>query len=301
MKEKDPAVAIIVLNWNNYSDTQECLRSLRTIQYPRYSVVLIDNGSTDGSLELLDKEFPECHTLALSTNEGFARGNNAGLRYAQKKEYSFCLVLNNDTLVTQDFLEPLVQAAEKEEKAGIFAPKLLNARNPGLIDSTGHVFKFGVLCDRGFGEQDKGQFDRKTTVIGACGAGALYRTRMLEEIGLFDESFVTQYEDAELSWRAHKSGWKARFVPASIIYHKRGSTKQKDRNLMHRLETVNLLNNMTAAVKRHGTAGQKTLYALSLLKNGLWHSARRGGSHRPNLYLRSFRQLILTPPEKENP
>jgi GT2 family glycosyltransferase len=290
--EKWPKVAVVILHWNNYPDTKECLLSLRKIDYPNYQVILIDNGSTDGSAEKLKREFPDCHFILHQKNEGFAKGSNAGFRYATRNHFDYILSLNNDTTVHQNFLTELVQKAEKMPTFGIFSPKILNYYHPEILDSTGHTFRLGTLVDRGHGKVDRGQFDRKTRIIGACAACALYRVAMLKDIGLFDEVYGTQYEDAELSWRAHRRGWKAKFVPLSIVFHKRGATKRKDAQIYYQLEGPRHLENVVRTVKRHGSVAHKLFFALYLLKTIIYKGVKEKFKVFSNPYTEALRQLL---------
>ncbi len=272
-------ISIIILNWNGWKDTIECLESLYQISYSNYTVIVVDNGSVDNSLEQIRSycagtiqvespfytydptnkpvtviEFSREETEAVKgdcdgiakipsnqkiilikneKNDGFAKGNNVGIRFALANlNPDFILLLNNDTVVRKDFLDALVKSSQRDtnEKIGIWSPKLLKYDRPSVIDSAGHVFSWGHIVDRGDNEVDRGQYDKKIHVIGAIAAAALYKREMLTDIGLFDESFFLLYEDAELSWRALKKKWGAKFVPTSIVYHKRGSTRERYKN-----------------------------------------------------------------------
>jgi GT2 family glycosyltransferase len=118
--------------------------------------------------------------------------------------------------------------------------------------------------DRGVGEIDKGQYDNKLDIIGACAGACMYKREMLEDVGLFDKNFFMYYEDAELSWRAHKQGWKGRFVPSAIVYHKRAGTTGKDKKRKREMTKL-CLRNMITTVGRHGTIYQKFLFPIFLL------------------------------------
>ena len=147
---------------------------------------------------------PPNRKLILIKNEknyGFAEGNNVGIRFALVKiNPDFILLLNNDTVVKKDFLDKLIHSSERitYEKIGIWSPKLLKYSDPSIIDSTGHIFYWGRIVNRGENVLDRGQYDNKENVIGAIAAAALYKKEMLIDIGLFDESYFILYEDAEL-------------------------------------------------------------------------------------------------------
>lgn len=290
-----PRVSIIILNWNNWRDTIECLDSLLQISYKCYDVIIIDNGSTDGSQREIEKyiENKMVHSRTIldydpighskqyknkyinilvinnQNNCGFAKGNNIGISYAIRV---FCpeyiLLLNNDTTVEKQFLTELIKTAESGEDIGICGSKLLNAYAPNIIDSTGHIISWGRIVDRGHGEFDIGQYDNKMDVIGAMAAAALYKRTMLESIGLFDESFFTTYEDAELSWRALVNGWKAKYCPMSIVYHKRGRTIKRSDEITGKMMLLSIRNS-TTTVNRYGSLLQKFLFKFILIKNGI--------------------------------
>jgi len=159
------------------------------------------------------------------------------------------LLLNNDTVVDKDFLTELVKVAESDEKIGIVQSKILKKGNPEIIDSTGHIFKFGRFVDRGHGEKDLGQYNDDTDIISACGASCLLRVTMLKKIGLLREDFFAYYEDVELSLRARKHGWKIKYSPKSMVYHKGHGTsgvapKYIKDEFRYRLLIIHLRNSM---------------------------------------------------------
>ncbi len=309
-------VSIIILNWNGWRDTLECLESVYQIDYPNYDVIVVDNGSTDNSVKKIKEycagkikvkskffeynpynkpiyvleytrseaekcvnfrkekyfsKLPSNRKLRLILNRenlGFAEGNNVGIRYALKISSNYILLLNNDTIVTSKFLSKLINEASNYRNVGIFQPKILNMYHPEVLDSTGHIFKWGRIVDRGHGEVDKGQYDDKLDIIGAKAAACLYKGEMLKKIGLFDSNFVICYEDAELSWRAYKSGWRAKYVPDSIVYHKQGKTITSNRDVCQKVLLLQIKNTV-ATVKRHGTQTQKLLFSLIWLKTSV--------------------------------
>jgi len=289
---KLPRIAVVIINWNNYPDTKECLLSLRKNDYSDYKAIVVDNGSTDGSARRLKGEFPECYFIFNKENEGFVKGSNIGFQYAMENDFDYVLTLNNDTSMEPNFLSELVDEAEKEFSIGIYSPKILDYYSRNIIDSTGHTFRFGVLVDRGHGKIDRGQYDNKTKIIGACAACALYRLKMLNEIGIFEEDYIMQYEDAELSWRAYSKGWRAKFVPQSIVYHKRGATKQRDREIFYHSEVLLNIQNVVRTVKKYASNIQKFFFILKLLKTIIFKAIKEktGGSCGP--YIKALRTLL---------
>lgn len=262
-KIKCPKVSIIIVNWNGKEYLGACLTSVLDQTYPNYDVILVDNGSTDDSIEFVSEKYPEVKTIKLDKNHGFAKGNNIGIKEALKDEKNekYIALLNNDTNVDKNWLSELVKAAETENsKVGIYASKILKM-DKLTIDSTGHVFKFGMIVDRGHNKIDREQYDDKLDVIGACAAACLYKREMLGEIGLFDESFFAYFEDADLSWRAYKNRWKARYVPTSVVYHKGGGTSKKSKEFERKMRIL-IGRNEARIVRRHAIPLQKSLFIL---------------------------------------
>ena len=293
----EPKVAIIIPNWNGKELTLRCLDSIKKLDYKNYCIIVVDNGSTDGSPEAIKNKHPDVILIRNNKNEGFAKAINIGIRKALGiKDVKYIFLLNNDTIIDRNCLRELIKVAESNHKIGILQPKVLNEFNPKIIDTTGHVIKFGRIIDRGHGEIDRGQYDKKLYIIGACAAAALYRRELFEDIGLFDESYETCYEDAELSWRAYKKGWKAIFVPSAIVYHRRKGTINKHKELRHFLE-LKCLENQVRTVKRHGNSLQKLLFATILARVAvilfLKRLLRKKDIASTRLYLNHLRTLLF--------
>lgn len=217
-------VFIIVLNWNGKDDTIECVESLKKIDYPERKIVIVDNGSTDDSVEILPKKYfqDDIGFIAVKKNLGFAGGNNIGIEYALKNGADYILLLNNDTTVEPDFLSKLVEAGEKEEKAGFLGPKIMFFSDKGIIWSAGgkilNNFTRGELI--GYKETDKGQFDEKKEVDYLSGTCLLVKKQAAEKIGPMTEDYFMYYEDTDFNLRAKEAGFKSVFVPSAKIYHK---------------------------------------------------------------------------------
>jgi GT2 family glycosyltransferase len=210
-------VSAIVLNCNGKHFLGECLGSLRAQTITDFEIVLVDNGSTDGSVEYVRHEFPEVRVVALNDNAGFARGNNIGIR-ASTSEY--VALINNDTKAHPRWLESLTTTLDAYPDVGFCASKILLYDQPDVIDSAGDLFyTCGVGEKRGRSEGDDERFADLIPVFGACAAAALYRRSMLEDIGLFDEDFFAYAEDVDLSFRAQLAGHRCLFVPDAVVYH----------------------------------------------------------------------------------
>lgn len=221
-----PRVFVVVLNWNGRELTEKCLDSLKK-QSLKHEVVLVDNGSTDGSVEFLAMKFPSIKIIPESKNHGFAGGVNIGINRAIEDGAKYVALLNNDATADRDWLKILVDEIERFPSVGIVAPKLLS-EDGSLIDSTGDTYSiWGLPFPRGRNRPDKGQFDHNRDVFGGSGGGSIYRVSMLQKIGLFDERFFAYYEDVDLSFRAQLAGWKVRYCPDATVFHATGSTSSK--------------------------------------------------------------------------
>lgn len=214
-----PFVSIIIVNYNGKHFLDDCLTALQTQTYPRIrtEVILVDNGSSDGSIEHLRRHYPWVRLLVAGKNLGFALGNNEGIRMAKGQLIAF---LNNDTVVQSRWLEALVEAIEEDPKIGGVTSKILFRNAPEMINSVGlNLYRDGRGGDRGFRQPDLGQFDQAADVFAGCGASLMVRREMLDDIGLFDERFFMYCEDLDLAWRAHFRGWRFRYTPHSVLYH----------------------------------------------------------------------------------
>jgi GT2 family glycosyltransferase len=210
-------VTVVIPNWNGERFLKLCLNSLRDQSFRDFETLLVDSGSTDGSLGFVAESFPEVKTIALGENRGFSGAVNAGIRAS---ETELVALLNNDTEQNPGWLEALVRAAEDHPEAGLFASKLVDFHDRRLLDGAGDAMRLSGLPYRlGHGERDRGRFDVPGYVFGACAAAALYRRSLFDEIGLFDEDFVSYCEDGDLSFRAQLAGYRCFYVPGSVVYH----------------------------------------------------------------------------------
>lgn len=216
-----PNVSVIILNWNGKENTVNCLEALKLTTYSNYEIIVVDNGSTDGSVEYFKKNYPEIKLIENRKNLGFAEGNNVAIKKVLKrKEIKYIALLNNDTIVKPDWLEKLVNALEANDKIGSCQPKVLSLVNPDTIDGVGiYIDRYGGAYMLGHNEKDLGQYSKITEVFGVCAGAALYRTKMLNQIGLFDKDFFAYFEDVDLAIRARLFRWKSVCVPQAVIYH----------------------------------------------------------------------------------
>jgi GT2 family glycosyltransferase len=264
-----PKVAIIILNWNGWKKTIRSLESVYQIDYPNYDLVVVDNASSDDSVEKIrdycngtieskflsneqinkpiklfeynERDFVHYKNdlkellnlpskekiILLKTNKncGFAGGNNIGMKYAlDHLSPKYILLLNNDTVVESKFLTELVNVSEKDKNIGSVQSLLLRPEGK-IIDSLGQELLDWGAKDKCIGEEYTEV--KKTEIFGACAASALYKSDVLRNVGLFDESFFMIFEDVDLSWRIRISGKSSILVPKSIVYHMRGLSGEK--------------------------------------------------------------------------
>ncbi len=217
------SAAVVIPNWNGRQDLPACLDSLREQTVP-IEIVVVENGSSDGSAEMLRMSYPDVTVLAQPVNLGFAGGVNVGLRYAMHRGHEYVALLNNDAIAAPTWVEHLVAEMSRDEGVGMVASKFLTMDGT-RIDSTGECYStWGLPFPRGRGEERLDAYDAHTELFGASGGSTLYRTEMLRDIGLFDEDFFAYFEDVDLSWRAHLRGWRVRLAPAAVAYHRIGAT-----------------------------------------------------------------------------
>lgn len=217
-----PLVSVIIVNYNKKNYLDKCLSSLSTQTYRPLEVILVDNGSADGSVDFTRENFPRTRILRMRENVGFAKANNAGIAAAKGR---LIATLNNDTEVMPGWTSEMVRGIASDDRIGMCASKMLFMDTPGIINSTGvMVSRSGACWDRGMSEPDVGQYESEEEVFGPCAGAAMYRREMLEEAGAFDEDFVAYMEDADLAFRGRMAGWKCLYVPRAVVYHKGSGT-----------------------------------------------------------------------------
>jgi len=225
MQKKHRLVSVVIPNWNGREFLPACLSALRSQTYGDFEVVLVDNHSTDDSLALVSKHHPEAKVVRLDENRGFAKAMNAGFRAAEG-EYVACL--NNDTEASPTWLSELVACMERHPRAAAIASKMLDLRNPQLLDGAGDSMT-GYLraYPRGRGEEDSGQYDEEIEVFGVSGGASLWRAQVLRELGYFDEDLFAYYEDVDLSFRARLAGYECWYAPRAVVLHAGGGSSAR--------------------------------------------------------------------------
>ena len=221
-------VTVIIVNWNGRDLLPDCLKSLREQKFSRFRTILVDNGSSDGSVDWVRRRHPEVGIIPLSTNTGFCVANNIGFGEVKTR---YVALLNNDAIAHPMWLQNLVDALETHGQAGFAASKILYHANPEIIDRAGDGYtSAGVGLLRGRGMQ-AATYHKPEWIFGACAAAALYRKAMIDDIGFFDEDFFLICEDVDLSFRAQLNGYRCLYVPDAAVYHKPSSTIVRDSDI----------------------------------------------------------------------
>lgn len=223
-----PKVAVIMVNWNGLEHLRLSLPSLQKQTYKQFNITVVDNKSSDGSVEYIRENFPDIRIIESGSNLGFAAGNNLGLEEALKAGAEYLFLLNNDTEVKSNLLKQLVDYMEIHPKVGIAQPKLLLLDYRDTLDSCGSwLSKTGFLIHYGCEEKDGPIYDKPKAMLTVKGAAMIVRRQTLLDIGLLDNDFFAYFEETDLCWRAWLQGWKVYYAPVSIVYHKIGGSTKK--------------------------------------------------------------------------
>ena len=219
-----PLVYIILVNYNGYKDTIECVNSLKGINYSNYKIVIVDNASTNNSLEILKQTLNNCIIIESKKNLGFAGGNNLGIKYALKSNADYVLLLNNDTLEEPNFLNNMINSFNKDEKIGLVGCKIMYYPEKDKIWYGGgyiNWFKFiGIHC--GMKQIDKGQCDTEKEIDFMTGCCMLIKREVFEKVGLLSEEYFMYFEDVDFCVKVKDAGYKIWYNPEAAIYHKVG-------------------------------------------------------------------------------
>lgn len=223
---KTPAVWVVIPNWNGRQDLPAALESLLDQSCPAH-IIVVENGSTDGSLQFLQQTYPQVELVIHHKNLGFAGGVNAGIRRALDQGAQAIALFNNDAVADKHWLKHLVSRLDAEPEVGIVTSKIVDINNKHF-DSTGDFYTtWGLPYPRGRGEPVSAKYDQANWVFSASGGASLYRAQMLRQVGLFDEDFFAYYEDVDLSFRAQLYGWKVYFEPRAVAYHQISATSSR--------------------------------------------------------------------------
>lgn len=225
MKNSNPLVSIIIPNYNGKIHLEECLNSLKKIEFDDYEIIFVDNASNDGSVEFVRNFSQKIKILPLEKNYGFAEGCNLGV---EKALGTFIVFLNNDTKVDTFWLKELLLAVEKYGENNIYSSKVLFYDEPGTLNTIGGVITpMGSGLDINFGKEDITEYNKVRFVGSPSGCSMLLKKSLFLEMDGFDKDYFAYLEDVDFGWRCWLKGHKTYFIPQSIVYHKYGSTGGK--------------------------------------------------------------------------
>lgn len=215
-----PRVCIIVLNWNGWQDTIDCLASLQNLNYANHEILTIDNGSTNDSVRRINERFPKIPITRLERNLGFSGGCNVGIRHALASGAQYVWLLNNDTKVEPRTLEAMVEVAEKDPRVGAVGSVLYDMHNPDRVQAWG-----GGKVNLWFGRSSLcAEQTPEDELSYVTGASLMLRKQSIEQVGLFDEAFFMYWEDVDLCFRLRKAGWKLAVARDSQVWHKESAS-----------------------------------------------------------------------------
>ena len=217
-----PRASVIIPNWNGLRYLRPCLASLQAQTWPSFEVIVVDNASTDGSVNAVRREFPGVRVLALSRNGGYSGGCNAGIGAARGDVVVF---LNNDIEAEPTWLEALVGTLDRHPDAGSAASRMMLYDQPTHIHSAGDTYGVdGLPNSRGVWQLYGPPYNQEEYVFGGCGGALAYRKHVLDDIGLFDERFFMYCEDVDLNWRAQLAGYRCIYTPDAVVRHHLSAT-----------------------------------------------------------------------------
>lgn len=240
MQKAEHRFEVIIPNWNGEKMLADCLQSLTQQSFMDFSVTVVDNGSSDGSLALLENVYPDVNVIRFTHNTGFCVAVNSGIKHAKAP---WILLLNNDMEVAADCLENLNRAVDEQPQYDFFALKMMNFHQRNYIDGAGdEVLRGGVGYRLGTMEKDTVQYQNDRDCFGACAGAGLYSKEFFTRTGLFDQDFFAYLEDVDLNFRANRMGLRCRFISSAVVYHIGSATSgSKINDFTVRLSTRNNL------------------------------------------------------------
>jgi len=272
----EPKIAIVILNWNGQKHLERFLPSVTATQYSHFEIIVADNGSSDNSIEFLEKVYPQIKLIRFTQNYGFAKGYNEALKLIKAEYY---VLLNSDVEVTSAWLAPQVALLESDKTIAACQPKILSYANKnmfeyagaagGWLDKYGYPFAKGRVFD--ICEEDKGQYDQTEPIFWASGAALFIRSSVFHEMKGFDEYFFAHQEEIDLCWRIQLAGFKIYSCPAALVYHVGGGTLPRGNSLKTYLNFRNnrimLSKNLPLSKKLWITSARNILDGVSAWKS----------------------------------
>ncbi len=245
MKNNRLQASIVIPNWNGKQFLKTCLISLQNQTWTDFEIIVVDNGSTDGSKEYIKKYFPKIILIELAENVGFSPAVNLGIKQSRGE---YIVLINNDTRVDKNCLKYLVKAAKEHSEVGMVAAKMLQFHNPDRIDSAGdYITAVGHASNIGLGEKDGPRYNKPGYVFLVTGGGGLFKRQVFEKVGFLDNEYFAYFEDVDLCLRAQMRGFKAWYEPKAVIYHIHKATSSRNKPfteyLQYRNMTINIIKN----------------------------------------------------------
>lgn len=215
--QPDVEISVVVINWNGGKILQRCLLALQAQTYRNFEIIVVDNGSQDGSSEGLEEQYANLQVIRLGKNFGFAYANNQGAIQARGRWIAF---LNNDAFPTPSWLSSLLSAAYQNPEFSSFASKIVQDSRPEIIDSCGIVFHTsGLSWNRGHNQPNSDEFEQPEEVFGACAAASMVGSSDFQQLGGFDEDYFIYHEDTDLALRLQLVGKRCLYVPDAMVFH----------------------------------------------------------------------------------
>lgn len=209
-------VTVIIPNYRGEKFIGDCLKSLEAQSYKDFDVIMVDNDSGDGSIDLVKRDFPWVEIISLEDNFGFSRAVNEGIK---KSDTPFVLLLNNDTKAERSFVEKMLSAIKRDERIFSASAKMLQMMAPDKIDGAGDLYSvFGWAFARGK-DRSASRYTKRCDIFASCGGAAIYRRSILDEIGWFDEFHFAYLEDIDIGYRARIMGYRNVYEPEAVVYH----------------------------------------------------------------------------------
>ena len=221
-------IAIILVNWKNYDDTKNCLKSLYLSNNTSFNIILIDNESKEKSASKLKESFPHITILPQETNLGFTGANNLGIKYGLALGAEYIMLLNNDTIVPKNFMTPLLTTLRSNSQIAAVQPKIMFADKPDKIWSGGGIYNSLIASTTtiGYDQLDTEKYNKPTYLDWLTGCCILIKAEIISEVGLLNNRFFAYYEDVDWSLRIRKLGYLLAYNPSVPIYHKAGASSR---------------------------------------------------------------------------
>ena len=269
-----PKVYIIILNFNSYKDTIECIRSLENISYSNYEIIIVDNNSMDNSVKEISNNCPNYKLLLSLENLGYASGNNIGIKYALEQGAEYVCILNNDVIVKEDFLEPLIETFNTDRTIGMVGPCICEYSDRNTVQAMGaYINLYRGLAMGQYEGQYYNQIDKRFIQVDYLGGACfVVKAEVFKTISLLPENYFLFYEETEFCLRARKSEYKLVCISDSRVYHKRSATISKYSGLSYYF----LNRNRIIFMRRNANAIQKIIFTPYIILEGIGRIFLRG-------------------------